>query len=93
MEYVESTWNLWGRVKYTKIDVFGRYLRSKDNLARDGAADAERKTVKIYNGGPETIVSDVRSIFSISSVNVVLLYVLTVIARIENFWMPRKEVE
>ena len=67
-----------------KINVFGR-SSSKDNLARDGAADAERKTVKMCDGGPEITVSDFRSTsFITSSVGMVLLDVLTLIAREET---------
>ena len=60
-------------------------MSCKDSLARDGAADAESKTVWTYDGGPETTLIDFRSIFSITlSDGVDLLYVLTVIARIET---------
>jgi hypothetical protein len=68
-----------------KIKIFRRRFSSKDNLARDGVANAECKIAEMYDGGPEMIVSDSKSIFFItSSIGMVLLYVLTVIAREET---------
>ena len=48
-------------------------------------ADAERKTVKMYDSGPEMTVSDFRSILlTTSSFCIVLLYALKAISREET---------
>jgi hypothetical protein len=56
-------------------------------------ANAECKIAKMYNGGPEMIISDSKSIFFItSSISMVLLYVLTVIAREETLGCQERKL-
>ena len=47
----------WHRARHLrtlgKINIFGRWLSSNNDYVRDGGADAERKIVKMYDGGPE----------------------------------------
>jgi hypothetical protein len=107
--WVDDTWQFWHRSVISnasifwhrarhlrtlkKIKIFGRQFSSKDNLARDGVANAECKIAKMYNNGPEIIVSDSRSIFFItSSVGMVLLYLLTVIVREETLGCQEKKL-